>query len=110
MPANEFKDFTFENYQKRIRFSKKNPVQWKTLEKEDLQLFLTKLPENMSDSSNAKEYYNFYLKKKPQHQLLQNTQKLHINSPRPEDGLKRFPKEVLAKVQITIYLVKQKKS
>ena len=53
-----------------MRFSKKKPVQWKTLEKEDLQLFLTKLPENMSDSSNAKEYYNFYLKKKPQHQLL----------------------------------------
>ena len=32
--------------------------------REDLQLFLTKLTENMPDSSNAKEYYNYYLKKK----------------------------------------------
>ena len=35
-------------------------------------------------------------------------QKVHINSPRPEDGLKRFPKEVLAKVLIAIYMVKRK--
>ena len=43
MTANELRDFIFENYYKRLSFSKKNLFMNETLEKEGLQLFTTKL-------------------------------------------------------------------
>ena len=41
MPFNEIRDFAFENYRKRTRFSTAT-IQW-NIRKEDLQFFATKL-------------------------------------------------------------------
>ena len=50
MPVDEIRDFTFENYCKRNRFSTVI-IQW-NIRKEDLQLFATKLTEKkMLDES-----------------------------------------------------------
>ena len=43
MPVNEIRDFAFENYRKRTRFSTAT-IQW-NIRKEDLQFFATKLTE-----------------------------------------------------------------
>ena len=65
----------------RIGFAKENSYySMNHQKKKDLLLFENKLIESISDPSNAREYFNFCLKRK--------TWKLHINYRRP----KRFPK------------------
>ena len=63
MTINEFRDFTFENYYKRIGFSKENSYSIK-YQKKDLQLFATTLTGKIPDPSHAKEYYNSYFEEK----------------------------------------------
>ena len=56
MLFNEIKEFIFENYYKRIGFSKENSYySMKHLQKKDLLLLATKLKEKIPDSRNAKE-------------------------------------------------------
>ena len=65
MSINEIKDFIFENYYKRIGFSKKisyNSV--KCLNKKDLLLLPNKLMKNMPDPCNAKEHSQSFTIKK----------------------------------------------
>ena len=52
---NEIRDFSFENYYKRIGFSKENSYySMKRLKKKDLLLLANKLIEKILDPSNAK--------------------------------------------------------
>ena len=63
--SHELRDFIFENYYKQIRFVKESSYySVKRLEKKHLLLLATKLIEKMADPSNAKEYYDSYLKRK----------------------------------------------
>ena len=55
MPINEIRDFTFENYYKRIRFSKENSY---------LLLLTNKLIETIPDPYDAKEHYQSFIRKK----------------------------------------------
>ena len=57
MAVNEIRDFIFENYYRRIGFSKENSCFSINLRKKDLQLFATKLTEKILDPCNAKEHY-----------------------------------------------------
>ena len=52
MTFNKIRDFIFENYYRQTGFSKENSYYQMTHQK------------NVPEPSNAKEYYNFYLKKK----------------------------------------------
>ena len=55
MSINEIRDFSFENYYKRIGFSKENSYySMKRLKKKDLLLLANKLIEKILDPSNAK--------------------------------------------------------
>ena len=65
MYVNEIKDFIFENYYKRIGFSKGNSYySMKRLKKKDLLLLANKLIEKISDPHNAKEHYQTFIRKK----------------------------------------------
>ena len=65
MSLNEIRDFIFENYYKRIGFSKENSYySMKHQKKNDLQLFATELTEKIPDSCNAKEHYQSFIRKK----------------------------------------------
>ena len=65
MTVNELRNFFFEKYYKRITFSKENSYHSMEHQKgKDLQLFATKVTKNVPDPSNAKEYYNSYLKRR----------------------------------------------
>ena len=66
MSVNEIREFIFENYYKRIRFSKENSYySMKRLKKKkDLLLLVNKLIEKIPDPPNAKEYYQSFTKKK----------------------------------------------
>ena len=64
--------------------------------KRDLQSFATKLTEKILDPCNAKGYYNSYLKIK--------------KSTHTKTLIKIFPKQVLAKFSITLFIVKQNKT
>ena len=55
MPINEIRDFIFENYYKRIRFSKENSY---------LLLLTNKLIERITDPCDAKEHYQSFIRKK----------------------------------------------
>ena len=58
MPNNEIRDFIFENYYKRIGFSKENSYySMKHLKKKDLLLLGSKLIEKIPDPRNAKDHY-----------------------------------------------------
>ena len=64
MPVNATKDFIFENYYKRIGFSKENSYySMKHQEKKDLQRFAIKLIEKIPDPCNAKEYFQSFIRK-----------------------------------------------
>ena len=65
MSVNEIKDFIFENYYKRIEFSKEDSYcTMKRLKKKDLLLLVNKLKEKIPDSRNAKEHYQSFIRKK----------------------------------------------
>ena len=65
MSVNEIKDFIFENYYKRIGFSKENSYySIKHLLKKDLLLLANKLIEKIPDPRNAKEHYQLCIRKK----------------------------------------------
>ena len=58
MTVNEVRDFIFENYYKRIGFSKENSYySMKHQKRKDLQLFEIKLTEKILDLRNVKERY-----------------------------------------------------
>ena len=60
--ANEIRDFIFENYDKRIGFSKEDRYYWmKLLRKKDLLLLVHKLIGKIPDSHNAKEHYQSFI-------------------------------------------------
>ena len=66
MYVNEIKDFIFENYYKRIGFSKGNSYySMKRLKKKDLLLLANKLIEKISDLHNFKEHYRSFIRKTP---------------------------------------------
>ena len=65
MSVNEIKDFIFENYHKGIGFSTENSYySMKRLKKKNLLLLSNKLVEKLTDSQNAKEQYQSFLRKK----------------------------------------------
>ena len=65
MFVNDIRDFIFENYYKRIGFSKEsNYYSTKHLKRKDLFLLANKLIENVPDPRNAKEHYESFLRKK----------------------------------------------
>ena len=102
MSANEIRDFIFENYYKKIGFSKESSYySMKYVKRNNLLLLANKLIEEVPDSRNAKEHYESFPRKKSRNSvkqseiisyqlsilltenlLLQNIQKLHINYPR----------------------------
>ena len=65
MTVNELRDFIFEYYYRRMGFARENSYYSVKHQKiKDLQLFATKLAEQIPDPSSAKEYYNSYLRRK----------------------------------------------
>ena len=65
MSVNETRDIIFENYYKRIGFSKENSYySINTWKKKDLLLLANKLTEKTPDPSNAKEHYQSFIWKK----------------------------------------------
>ena len=57
-------DFIFENYEKRVGFSKKTVIiQW-NIRKKDLELCETKLTQKIPDPRNAEENYQSFIRKK----------------------------------------------
>ena len=58
MSVNEIKDFIFENYYKRIEFSKENSYYSMKRLKKKLLLLANKLIEKIPDPCNAKEHIN----------------------------------------------------
>ena len=64
MSTNEIKDSIFENYYKRIRFSKGSSYySMKRLKKKDLLLLVNKLIQKIHDPRNAKEQYQSFIEK-----------------------------------------------
>ena len=62
---NEIRDFIFENYYKRIEFSKGNSYfSLKRKNKKDLFFLASKFTEKIPNSHNAKEHYQSFLWKK----------------------------------------------
>ena len=62
---NEIRDFIFENYYKRIEFSKGNSYfSLKRKNKKDLLFLASKFTEKIPNSHNAKEHYQSFLWKK----------------------------------------------
>ena len=65
--VNEIRDFNFEDYCKRIGFSKENSYySMKHQKKKDVQLFaiVCKLTQKIPDLCNAKEHYQSFIRKK----------------------------------------------
>ena len=63
MSVNEIRHFIFENYYKRIGFSRKNNhYSIKHQKKKDLQLSATKLTEKIPDPHNTKECYQSFIR------------------------------------------------
>ena len=64
MSVNDIIVFIFENYYKRIGFSKEDSYySMKRLKKKDLLLLANKLIEKVPDPRNAKEHYQSFLRK-----------------------------------------------
>ena len=60
--ANKIRDFIFENYYKRIEFSKENSsYSMKRLKEKDLLLLTNKLIEKILDHRNTKEHYQPFI-------------------------------------------------
>ena len=73
MSVNDIRDFIFENYYKRIGFSKEDSYySMKRLKRKDLLLFANKLTEKVPHPRNAKEHYKTFLKKKNKISLKQS--------------------------------------
>ena len=65
MSVNEIKSFIFENYFKRIRFSKKNNYySMKRLKRKNFLLLGNKLIEKISDPREAEEHYQSFIRNK----------------------------------------------
>ena len=65
MSVNEIRDFTFENYYKRIKFSQKiSYCSVKRLKRKHLLLLANKLIKRISNHRNGKEQYESFLRKK----------------------------------------------
>ena len=64
MTVNELRDSVFENYYKRIAFVNKSSYDSLKCSRKKMLLPATKLKEKIANPSNAKEYYNSYLKRK----------------------------------------------
>ena len=65
MSVNEIRDFIFENYYKRIGFSKETSYySMKRLKKKDLLLLANKFIEKIPDPRNPKEHYQSFVRKK----------------------------------------------
>ena len=65
MSVNDIRDFIFENYYKRIGFSKESSYySMKRLKRKDLLLPTNKLIQNVPDPRNAKKHYESFLRKK----------------------------------------------
>ena len=65
MTVNELRDFTFENYYKRIGFVKESIYYLMTrLKRKNLLWLATKLIEKTPNLCNAKEHYQTYIRKK----------------------------------------------
>ena len=68
--VNEIRDFIFENYYKRIEFSKENSYysmkhqKKKRKKKKNLQFFATKLTEKIPDRRSVKEHYQSFIRNK----------------------------------------------
>ena len=73
MSINETRDFIFENYYKRIGFSKETSYySVKRLKRKYLLLLTQKLIDKVHDTHNAKVYYQSFLKKKNRKSLRQS--------------------------------------
>ena len=69
MSVNEIRDFTFENYYKRIQFSKEiSYCSAERLKRKHLLLLANKLIKKIFDRRNAKEQYESFLIKKRENQ------------------------------------------
>ena len=65
MSVNEIRDFIFQNYYKRIAFSKEKSYYSMTpLKKKNLLLLAKKLIEKIPDTRNGKEHYETFIGKK----------------------------------------------
>ena len=65
LPANEIRDFIFENYYKIIGFPKENSYySMKRLKIKYFLLLATKSIEKIPDLRNAKEHYQLFIRKK----------------------------------------------
>ena len=65
MPFNEIENFIFENYHKRIGFSKENSYYLlKLLKKKELLFLASKLIEKIPDPLRDKEHYQSFIRKK----------------------------------------------
>ena len=67
MTVNKIRDFIFENYYKRIGFSKENSycsMKRFKKKKKDLLLLANKLIEKIADLDKAKEHYQSFIRKK----------------------------------------------
>ena len=70
---NEIRDFIFENYYKRIEFSKGNSYfSLKRKNKKDLLFLASKFTEKIPNSHNAKEHYQSFLWKKDRKSVKQS--------------------------------------
>ena len=73
MSVIEVRDFIFENYNKRIGFLRKEVfIQWNTWKKKDLLLLANKLIEKIPDPPNAKEHYQWFIRKKNKKSIKQS--------------------------------------
>ena len=63
--VNEIRNFVFENFFKRIGFSKENSFySLKRLKRKDLLLLANKLKEKVPDPHNAKQHYQLFVRRK----------------------------------------------
>ena len=75
MSVNEIRDFIFENYFKRIRFSKESSYySTKCLKRKDLLFFTKKFIENVADPHSTKEHYQSFLRKHKTSGTIRNNQ------------------------------------
>ena len=63
--VNEIRNFVFENFFKRMGFSKENSFySVKRLKRKDLLLLANKLKEKVTDPHNAKQHYQIFIRRK----------------------------------------------
>ena len=65
MSVNEIKDFIFDNYYKRIRFSNENSYYSMKRLKEERFAVAYKQINRIPDTYNTKEHYQSFIRKKP---------------------------------------------